>query len=418
MARTTIDADYDPRPSPIILVLAVLGAAIATSEILPGSMMPLMATGLNTSEGMIGQAVTASAIVAIITSLSISRIAGNRDRRLILIALTITLVISNIGVVTAQSVWIMLASRLLLGATVGIIWGLVPAIVLRLAPEGQFARSFATVLVGVSIAGVIAAPLAAYIGAMFGWRSVYLGATALALVALGMLVVTFPPMPTRPGTLKRNLGSTLRLPGLIPGMAGIMLLFGGLQAFNGYLVPFLESVTGLGAGAISITLLLIGVAGLLGTLIAPRLLAISIYKVMVLAPAMLVVLMGILLISGHLVLPAAAILAMWSLARAHIGVGANAWVAQNYADHAEGAGGILVAVIQGSMMLGAILGGVLIDTTGARAPLVAGAILLGLGSVHCFQALRPLAPDDDIEPLHSPTTTLVETQIVIEDEPA
>lgn len=121
MIRST--GETQPRSGPVswVVVLAILGGAMITAEVLSGSMMPLMATGLHTSEGMIGQAVTASAIVAIITSLSINKIAGMHDRRTIMVMLSMLLMASNIGVALAPNVWVMLLARLLLGAAIGIV---------------------------------------------------------------------------------------------------------------------------------------------------------------------------------------------------------------------------------------------------------------------------------------------------------
>lgn len=420
MLRRTVDeTPRAKRPESWVVVLAIVCAAMATAEIISGSMLPLMAKGLDSTEGMVGQAVTATAIVAIITSLSIGRIAGNHDRRKLLIILTLFLVASNLGVALSPNVWSMLASRLLLGAAIGIIWGLIPAVVLRLAPAGQFARSFATVMIGVSIASIIGAPAAAFFGDILGWRVVYIAATALAVIALVLLMVAFPDLPARRGVLDRDLKGTLQLPGLIPGMLGIMLIFGGAQAFFGYLVPFLESITGLGASSVSVTLLFFGLCGLAGNLIAPKVIGKSIYAVMVAAPAAMAILLGSLLTIGHVVIPAVAIIMAWSFARAHIGVGANAWVAHEFTDHLEGAGGILVAVIQGAMMLGAILGGLLIDNVGAGAPPAAGAIFITIGALYWFIMLKPKpviidfdAGESRLAPLASPS----DPPVVVKEE--
>lgn len=415
MARSTAGAAHIPGAKSAISVLALTGAALSTTEILPGSMMPLMSAGLNTSEGMIGQAVTASALVAIVTSLLLGSIAGNRDRRHLIIALMVALVISNVGTAFASNVWIMLASRLFLGAAIGIIWGLFPAIVLRFSPPGQFAKSFSTVIIGVSAAGVVAPPLAAFAGDAIGWRYVYIGSAVLSATALMALIIVFPSVPARPGALDRDIAGTLRLPGLIAGMLGVMLLFGGGQAFFGYMVPFLESVTGLGAGAVSLVLLATGVSALVGTFVAPRMLARSIHGVLVMAPAALAILLGLLLLTGHLLIPAVVILMLWTFARAHIGIGANVWVAHNFAERAESAGGIMVAVIQLAMMLGAILGGILIDSSGAKAPPVAGAIILAAGAIYCYIAMKPRTaltepPMEEplLTPLASPTTQITQ----------
>lgn len=370
-------------------VLAMLGAAMVTAEIISGSMMPLMAEGLNTSEGMIGQAVTASAIVAIFTSLSIGKLCGNHDRRLILVVMSIFLAASNLGVALSPNVWSMLAARLLLGVAIGIVWGLMPAVVLRLAPEGEFPHAFASVVLGVAAAGVIAAPSAAYLGDLFSWRAVYAGATVLALLATVMLAVWLPSLPARPGGLNRDLRGTFRLPGLVAGMVGVMLMFGGMQTFFGYLVPFLESVTRLEPSGVSLTLLLYGLLGTAGNMVAPRSLKRSIRWTLVIASATMSVLLLVLLVSGSFFIPTLLALMVWAAARSHVGVGANSWLAHTFPDHLEGAGGILVAVIQGSMMIGAIIGGVLIDSVGASAPAAASALILGIGAVYIVYAMKP-----------------------------
>ena len=414
MARKPVDIGTAAGTSAAVLVLAVLGAAMVTAEILSGSMMPLMAIGLDTSEGMIGQAVTASALVAIITSLGIGTIAGGRDRRKILITLTGFLVVSNLGVALAPNVWVMLAARLILGAAIGIIWGLLPAIVLRLASREQFNRTFSQVVMGVSVAAVIVAPLSAWIGAIISWRVVYLGAAAVALAALMLLIFAFPPLPATPGAMDRDLRGTLRLPGLIAGMVGIMLIFGGAQAFIGYQVPFMEGVTGLGTSGVSITLLLTGISGVIGTLVASRLLGMSLPGVLVSTPGTMAILLAVLVYTGTATIPTIAILMLWLGARAIIGVAVNAWIAHTFPENLEGVGGILVAVIQGSMMLGAILGGVLIDNAGPRAPAVAGAIILAMGTVYCYRIMYPRAsghqPDEALVlPLLPPLTSTIVT---------
>ena len=421
MARTNIEPVTSETNAPKywVLILAVVAAAMSTAEIISGSMLPLMAAGLNTTEGMAGQAVTASAITSIFTSLWIGKIAGNHDRRRLMIVFIIFLIASNVGVAMAPNVWFMLGARLLLGVAIGIIWGLIPAVVLRLSPKGQFSRSFAMVMIGVSTASLIGAPLSAYIGALLSWRVVYLGATALAILALVLLVVAFPPLPARPGVLNRDIRGTFRLPGMMTGMLAILLLFGGAQTFFGYVVPFLETVTGLNASGISMALLLVGVSGLAGTLTAPRLLTMSIRGVLVIAPATMAVLLGLLLMFGHMIVPTLLIIMAWWFARSMMGVGANAWIADRFSDNVEGAGGVLVAVIQTAMMLGAILGGVLIDTSGPGVPPIAGAIILVIGSIVTLFAMRPPSvqiPDIEMERLHTPGSLPLGNGAIVADE--
>lgn len=372
-----------------IYALALVAFAMTTAEVLPTSMLPLMANGLGASEGLVGQAITATAIAAIIVSLSIGRIVGNRDRQLIMRTFTVVLVISNLGVALAPNVWFMLGARLVLGAAIGINWGLLPSVGLRLGPPGHVARGLSLIIAGASLSGLISAPLAALIGEMIGWRWVYAAATAVASIALLALTRFVPPMPRQETSRQIHMGQTLRLPRLLPGMITMMLAFGGAQTFYTYVVPFLEDVAGIGGGMISVVFLIAGATGLVGILSAAKPLQVNINGTFAASVAMLTVTLGLLLLFGTSLAVCLPLIAMWAFFRSIVGVGGNAWVAHAFPQHAEAAGGLLVTFIQASMMLGAMLGGVLIDSVGPKGPPTAAMLILSCGAFYAFVALRP-----------------------------
>lgn len=372
-----------------IYALSLVAFAMTTAEVLPTSMLPLMADGLHASEGLVGQAITATAIAAIVFSLLIGQLVGQRDRRMMMVIFTGALVISNLGVAIAPNVWVMLLSRMILGATIGINWGLMPAVGLRLGPPGHVARGLSLIVAGASLSGLLSAPLAALLGELLGWRWVYIAATLISGIALIGLIRFLPSMPPQEATRSVNMGQTLRLPGLLPGMIGMMLAFGGSQTFYTYMVPYLEDVAGVTGGLISVVLLVAGAAGLTGNLLAAKPLQRSINGTFAGAVGMLSLTLALLLLFGQSFVICLPLIAIWAFFRNIVGVGGNAWVAQAFPHHAEGAGGLLVTFIQGSMMLGAMLGGVLIDSIGPKAPPTAALVILSIGAVYMYSALRP-----------------------------
>lgn len=372
-----------------IYALSLVAFAMTTAEVLPTSMLPLMAEGLHASEGLVGQAITATAIAAIVTSLLIGQIVGQRDRRRIVILFTIALVVSNLGVAIAPNVWTMLFSRMILGVTIGINWGLMPALGLRLGPPGHVARGLSFIVAGASLSGLLSAPLAALLGEIMGWRWVYAAATVISVASVIGLMRFLPSMPPQDDTRTVNMRQTLRLPGLLPGMIGMMLAFGGAQTFYTYVVPFLEDVAGVSGGLVSVTLLVAGASGLTGNLLAGKPLQANINGTFASAVGMLAVSLALLLLFGTSFWICLPLIAIWAFFRNIVGVGGNAWIAQAFPQHAEGAGGLLVTFIQGSMMLGAMLGGVLIDSIGPKAPPTAALVILSIGAVYMYSALRP-----------------------------
>jgi len=371
-----------------VWALALTVATLNASEMLPASLLTPMAAGLSTSVGVVGQSVTATAVLAIVTSLLVAPLTRRFDRRNVLLVVAAAQVVSNLLVAFAPNAAMMLTGRVLLGLTVGGVWGLSASMALRLVPAPSVSRALSIIFGGASVAVVAAAPLGAVLGELVGWRGVFVGAAGLAAVATLALALTLPRLPSQQTTTRSGLGATLRLPGLVAGMVGVLLLFGGQQMLQTYLRPLLEAFSDFGANGVAVTLLVFGAASLTGTLTAPILLKRTIRLTLTGVAAAQAVLLALLFIlgAGSTVITVT-LVAGWGFAVGMVAVAWSTWLAQSYPDHGESGGGILVAVIQGSMMLGAIFGGVLIDAAGPTAPLLAATVVLAVGAVYTFTAL-------------------------------
>jgi len=369
-----------------------LGLTVATlnaSEMLPASLLTLMAASLGASEGLIGQSVTATALLAITTSLFIAPLTRRFDRRHVLLVVTAAQVLSNLVVALAPNAGIMLAGRILLGVTVGGVWGLSASLALRLVPAAGVSRALSIIFGGGSVAMIAATPIGAFLGGIIGWRGVFLAATTLAVVAVLALALSLPRLPAQDPAARTGFGHTLRLPGLAAGMLGVMLLFGGLQMLSTYLRPYLEVVGRFGTNGVALALLVFGVAGFLGTMAAPAIMVRSVRWALTGSALAQAVSLALLFTFGDGSQPALLVLlGCWGFASGMVGVGWSTWLARTYPGHAEAGGGVLVAAIQAAMMLGAVIGGGLIDTVGATGPLLAAVTILALGAVHTNLTLR------------------------------
>ena len=142
------------------LTLGVFG--LVTAEFLPASLLTAMAADLGVSAGAAGQTVTATALVGAVAAPSIPLLTRRFDRRLVMVALTLLLILSNAMAVTASSLGILLAARVILGVALGGFWSMAAALAMRLVPEHLFARAMSVILAGVSVATVCAAPIGAW----------------------------------------------------------------------------------------------------------------------------------------------------------------------------------------------------------------------------------------------------------------
>ncbi|MCK0206725.1 MFS transporter [Starkeya koreensis] len=368
------------------LTLGVFG--LVTAEFLPASLLTPMAADLGITEGTAGQAVTATAIVALVASLLVSAATRGIDRRLVLFAFSVLLIVSNLMVAFAPNLTLLLLGRVLLGAAIGGFWAMSAALAMRLVPEEQIPRALSFLFSGVSAATIFAAPLGSYLGHLLGWRAVFLLATGLGVLALAVQLVSLPRLPPTGEAKLRTLIDVLRRPGIAIGIACAMLVFAGHFAFFTYIRPFLETVTGVGIGAVSAILLGFGVANFAGTLLAGPLLERGLRATLIAMPLLMGALgLGLVLIEST---PAAdtAMVALWGLAFGAVPVAWSTWLTRTVPDQAESAGGLLVASVQLAISVGAAGGGLIFDLDGAPAVFAAASAVLLAASLVILVGVR------------------------------
>ncbi|WP_186070701.1 MFS transporter [Burkholderia gladioli] len=356
------------------LALGVFG--LVTAEFLPASLLTPLAASLGITEGTAGQAVTVTAAVALVTSLLIAVLTRGIDRRRVLLAFSVLLVISNLLVASAGSFLAILLGRVLLGIALGGFWTMSAATAMRLVPAAMVPRALSIIFSGVAVATIAAAPLGSYFGHLIGWRNVFYAAAAIGALALAAQFATLPSMAPSGTTRLRTLLDVLRRPTVGIGMFAVTLVFSGHFAFFTYLRPFLEDVAGVGVNALSAILLGYGVANFLFTPVAGRALERGLRPMMIAMPALMVVLGAALALFGKLTALDAVLVALWGAAFGGVPVAWSTWVTRVVPDEAESAGGLIVAAIQLAISLGAAAGGVVFDTNGATGVFVAAAVVL------------------------------------------
>ena len=361
------------------LTLGVFGLVMA--EFLPASLLTAMATDLGVSDGAAGQAVTATALVGAVAAPSLPLLARGRDRRQVMLLLSVLLLLSNVMAATAGSLAQLLVARVLLGVALGGFWSMSAALAMRLVPEALFARAMSVILAGVSVATVCAAPVGAWMGEVWGWRSAFVAAAGVGVAALAVQLITLPPLPPRGDTGLRVLAELLRRPPVRTALLAVLLVISGHFAGFTYIRPLMEQVTQLSAPAISGVLLGYGLGGFVGNFFGGWLAGRSERQAIVCGAALIVVLAGWLLAAGASAWVTAVAVTLWGFGFGAFPVGFQTWMVRAAPDRAEAAGGLLVAGFQIAIAAGAFGGGVLVDRIGARGGPVFALVALALGAL-------------------------------------
>jgi predicted MFS family arabinose efflux permease len=361
-----------------VFALTLCVATLIASEFMPVSLLTPIATDLHLTEGRAGQVISVSGIFAVLTSLLISAVIQDIDRRKVLLSLTLLMVASGLVTAFAPSFTILMIGRALIGVAIGGFWSMSAATVMRLVPDEQVPRALAFLNGGNALSTTIAAPLGSFLGQYIGWRGAFFCVVPLAAVTLGWQFLTLPSMPSAraPGAL--NVFRLMMRPQVPRGIAAVMLLFAGQFALFTYLRPFLETVTRVNVSTLSLILLILGGAGLLGTYLIGLLLKTRLHSLLVAIPvAMAGIAVGLVAL-GTSTPASTVLLAGWGLIGTAAPVAWWTWLSRTMPGEAEAGGGLMVAAIQLAITAGAAVGGVLYDSGGHQSAFaVSAAMLLG-----------------------------------------
>lgn len=364
-----------------IFAMTLCVFVLIASEFMPVSLLTPLARDLGVTEGLAGQGIAISGALAVLTSLFLFRLAGNMNRKHLLLGMTSMMALSGMIIAFAPNYLVYMTGRALIGIAIGGFWSMSAATAIRLVPQHQVSRALAIFNGGNALATVVAAPLGSYLGATIGWRGAFLCLVPVAIVAFIWQCFSLPGMKVNQYDASR--GSVFRLfrqRAVSVGLLACGLFFMGQFALFTYVRPFLETVTQVNPSGLSLILLTIGVAGFVGTLLVAMVLNAAFYQTLIAIPLLMAVIAGVLILTGHSLWIVALLLSFWGMLATAAPTGWWTWIARTLPQDAEAGGGLMVAVIQLAIALGSTAGGMVFDHSGWQSTFALSGILL-LGAV-------------------------------------
>ncbi len=254
--------------------LVTLAGAIfvsVTSEFLPTGLLPEMAEGLGVSQSRIGLLVSVFAGTVVASAAPLTSVTRRFPRKPLIVIVLVAFAVSNFIGAIAPSYEVVLASRVLGGLAHGLFWAVVGAYPGHLVQKGQLARAVAITSAGGSAAFVLGVPAGTALGHLLGWRLAFT-IVGVVILVLAVLVIRFlPPVEHRQPVLTGEIPVPLRKDptalgvGLVCTITLVMMI--GHNLYYTYIVPFFTTVNGFPDDAVSLLLLVYGLAGAVGLLL-------------------------------------------------------------------------------------------------------------------------------------------------------
>jgi DHA1 family inner membrane transport protein len=373
-----------------LFALTVAAYAIGTTEFVIVGLLPTVADDLNITLPLAGLIVSVYALGVTFGAPVLTALTGRIERKPLLVGLMALFIVGNAAAALSPSYEPLLIARVVSAFAHGVFFSVGSTIAADLVPEDRRASAIAMMFMGLTVAIVTGVPLGTWIGQTFGWRATFWAVTGLGVIALAAIATLLPNTLTKAPPARlidqvRVLGSGR----LLIVFAMTALGYGGTFVAFTFLAPILQEITGFSAGAVSLILVLYGVAIAIGNIAGGKIANRDPVKALVglfLAQAIVLVLFTFTATSQILTLVTLASLGFLSFATVP---GLQLYVVQLAKQHRPGAvdvaSALNIAAFNLGIAIGAWLGGVIVAsslglgmTPMVGSVLVVGALLLTL----------------------------------------
>ncbi|MDI2098680.1 MFS transporter [Ruicaihuangia caeni] len=259
-------------PWPALLVLAGAIFSCTVSEFLPTGLLPDIARELNVSQAQVGLLVTIFAGTVVVSAAPLTALTRRYSRRALIVTVLLLFAASNLVAAIAPDYTVLVVARVIAGLAHGVFWAVAGAYPVQLVTGAQLNKAIAVTNMGSTAAFVMGVPLGTALGQALGWRLAF-ASVAVTVAVLAVLVrLLLPPVehrvPLRTGEIAIPVRRDPTLPAVVVVCVLTLLIMLGQHSFYTYIAPWLIEVPALDAAAVPTVLLLYGLAGAVGLLLA------------------------------------------------------------------------------------------------------------------------------------------------------
>jgi predicted MFS family arabinose efflux permease len=251
-----------------IFVLALGAFGLITTELGVIGILPQLAQAFGVSIQACGWLLSGFALTIALAGPWMTLLFSGVNRKRSLCCVLALFVLSNIGSALAPNFWWLLVLRVLPAFVHPVYWSIAMTVAGASVPTARASRAVSIVFAGMSAGIVFGVPLATFCAGEGGWRIAFFVFGLLNLLALAAHIFFLPPFAAvAPVRLGSQL-TALRKGALWWNLALQVLLTAAVFSMYGFMAEFLSKVAGVSSALIGLMMLLFGVAGVGGTLVA------------------------------------------------------------------------------------------------------------------------------------------------------
>ncbi|ACF63340.1 sugar transporter [Salmonella enterica] len=304
-----------------VVTLAIAAFIFNTTEFVPVGLLSDIAESFHMQTAQVGIMLTIYAWVVAVMSLPFMLLTSQMERRKLLIYLFVLFIASHVLSFLAWNFTVLVISRIGIAFAHAIFWSITASLAIRLAPAGKRAQALSLIATGTALAMVLGLPIGRVVGQYFGWRTTFFAIGMGALITLLCLIKLLPKLPSEHSGSLKSLPLLFRRPALISLYVLTVVVVTAHYTAYSYIEPFVQNVAGLSANFATVLLLILGGAGIIGSLVFGKLGNRHASSLVSIAIALLVVCLLLLLPAADSEAHLAILSIFWGIAIMVIGLG-------------------------------------------------------------------------------------------------
>ncbi|ENN9813602.1 sugar transporter [Salmonella enterica] len=304
-----------------VVTLAIAAFIFNTTEFVPVGLLSDIAESFHMQTAQVGIMLTIYAWVVAVMSLPFMLLTSQMERRKLLICLFVLFIACHVLSFLAWNFTVLVISRIGIAFAHAIFWSITASLAIRLAPAGKRAQALSLIATGTALAMVLGLPIGRVVGQYFGWRTTFFAIGMGALITLLCLIKLLPKLPSEHSGSLKSLPLLFRRPALMSLYVLTVVVVTAHYTAYSYIEPFVQNVAGLSANFATVLLLILGGAGIIGSLVFGKLGNRHASSLVSIAIALLVVCLLLLLPAADSEAHLAILSIFWGIAIMVIGLG-------------------------------------------------------------------------------------------------